>query len=253
MSAFSLFSHLLATPDEFAFALLAVVVAYTLFALVGFGSALFASGPLALLIPVDRVIPLLAILDCSGASLRGWRARAAIDRGEFAKLLVGMLAGQLLGVVLLARLPPAPMAAALGIFIVGQGALGLYAGKANADMPRHPLAHGLFGGILGGLFGSGGFVYASYLERRLASRTAFRATQAALIAVSTAWRIVLCLSLGLIDCELLIVTLTFVPAMAVGVQLGRHLDLRIGRKPLFMLLNGLLVVSGSALLWLHLT
>jgi uncharacterized protein len=252
MSDTNLLQHLLATPVELVFALTAVAVAYTLFTLVGFGSALFAGGPLAMLIPVGRVIPLLAVLDCGGASLRGWRARTEVDRGAFSKLLGGMLAGQLLGVFILAHLPSAPMAAALGLFIVGQGLRGLYSGRQAGGAPYHPFAYGLLGGVLGGLFGSGGFVYASYLERHLASRAAFRATQAALIAISTAWRIVLCLSAGLLDLELLIVALVFVPAMAAGVLLGHRIDLRIDRQQLFMLLNGLLVLSGATLLWRHL-
>ena len=44
-------------------AMFAVIGAYAVFTLVGFGSALLASSPLALLMPVARVIPLLALLE----------------------------------------------------------------------------------------------------------------------------------------------------------------------------------------------
>ncbi|MCG2578282.1 sulfite exporter TauE/SafE family protein [Dechloromonas sp. XY25] len=234
-------------PAALAWALLGVVVAYAVFTLVGFGSALMASGPLAMLMPVGKVIPLLAILDFAGSSLRGWRARKEVAWGAFMRLFPGMLAGQLLGVLVLAQLPPALMAVALGGFVVVQGLKGLIKRQEEAGLPRFAFGHGLFGGVLGGLFGSGGFIYAAYLERTLESRTAFRATQAALIALSTAWRIVLCLSLGLLDLKLLATALAFVPAMALGVYTGHHIDLRISRQQLFRLLNGLLVVSGASL------
>ena len=119
--------------------------------------------------------------------------------------------------------------------------------KEKAGWSPTALVIGWFGGFLGGLFGSGGFVYASYLERRL-ERNAFRATQAVLIAVSTAWRVLLCSLAGLIDCALLGTVLLLAPAAYAGMWLGRHLDLSLSREQLFALLNGLLVLSGLALM-----
>ena len=249
MSDFNFLAGLLAQPATLTLAMLAVVAAYTVFTLVGFGSALFAGGPLTLLMPVARSVPLLAMLDCGGSVRRGWLARRHVDRPALQRLIPGMLLGQLLGVALLARLPAAPLAAALGLFIISQGLRGLLAKKGeNRPSGRRALASGLFGGVLGGLFGSGGFVYASYLERHLASREAFRATQAVLIALSTAWRIVLCLSLGLLDLQLLLTACAFLPAMAAGVWLGQHIDLKISREQLARLLNLLLIASGASLL-----
>lgn len=245
------FSPLLAIsePNYIFLAMTAVVAAYAIFTLVGFGSALMASGPLALVIPVAKVIPMLAILDFAGSSLRGWRARKAVAWPEFRRLFPGMLLGQLLGVLVLARLPAGPMAVVLGLFIASQGMRGLIQAKGQDTSSAYPASvYGLLGGVLGGLFGSGGFVYAAYLERRLEHRDAFRATQAVLIALSTAWRIVLCLSVGLIDLRLLMTALAFVPAMALGVHLGHHIDLKMSREQLFRLLNGLLIASGLSLI-----
>lgn len=67
------------------------------------------------------------------------------------------------------------------------------------------------------------------------------------VIASTSWRIILCISVGLLDIELLVTALAFVPAMAAGVYLGHHIDLRISREQLFKLLNGLLVASGLSL------
>lgn len=235
-------------PARLFFAMLAVIAAYAIFTLVGFGSALLASSPLALVMPVARVIPLLALLDFAGSATRGWRAWQELAWPELRCLVPGMLFGQLLGVLVLSRLPPAAMAVGLGLFVAVHGARGLLAKNAGSASPARPaIAYGLFGGVLGGLFGSGGFVYASYLERRLEQRSRFRATQAVLIALSTAWRIILCLVLGLVDLRLLMTAGLFVPAMLLGVYLGQHIDLRMSREQLFRLLNGLLVLSGLSL------
>lgn len=232
----------------------APVLAYGVFTLVGFGSALGASGPLAQVMPVARVIPLLVLLDFSGSALRGFRARRAVAWGLFARLFPGMLLGQLLGVLLLSRLPGRLMALALGGFVIWQGIQGLRRAAASPWSGRPAFWHGLLGGraggaCWGGLFGSGGFVYAAYLQRHLESREAFRATQVVLIGLSTAWRLLLCLLWGLLDLALLQTALLCLPAMALGVFLGHQVDLRQGREQLFRLLHGLLVVSGSALIW----
>lgn len=234
---------------ELAVAMLAVMAAYAVFTLVGFGSALMASGPLAWVMPVGKVVPMLALLDFAGASLRAWRARKAVVWAEFSRLFPGMLLGQLLGVLILSRLPPWLMAMVLGVFVISLGLKGLYAPAPRVGAAAGwALAHGLFGGVLGGLFGSGGFIYAAYLERRLESRSAFRATQAVLIALSTAWRIVLCAWVGLLDLPLLLTALAFVPAMALGVYLGHRIDLRMSKEQLFRLLNLLLLTSGLSLI-----
>ena len=236
-------------PTHLLLAVGSLVVAYAIFTLVGFGSALLAGAPLALVMPVARIVPLLAMLDCGGAALRGWQARQAVAWPEFRRLFPGMLLGQLLGVAVLARLSPALMAISLGLFVAIQGLRGLLGKKtAPGATTGHPFGYGIFGGVLGGLFGSGGFIYASYLERRLAERNAFRATQAVLIALSTAWRIVLCLVAGLLDLDLLLQALACAPLMGLGIYLGHHIDLRISREQLFLLLNGLLLACGLSLI-----
>lgn len=242
------FSSFTDHPWPLLFALGAVVLAYGVFTLVGFGSALMAGGPLAMVMPVARVIPTLALLDFGGAAVRGWRAHREVAWGEFFRLLPGMLAGQLLGVLVLVRLPARVMAVILGLFIVAQGLGGLAGRKGAGFLFPWPWAQGLLGGVLGGLFGSGGFIYATYLERRLASRSAFRGTQALLIALSTAWRLVLCWGAGLVDRELLLTALALFPALALGVYAGHHLDLRLKREQLVGLLNGLLIASGAGLM-----
>ena len=246
------FFALLHLADHFGYSALAigaVISAYAIFTLVGFGTALMASPPLTLVMPVGKVVPMLALLDFAGSAMRGWRTRKDVVWEEFSKILPGMLFGQLAGVLVLSRMPPALMATVLGLFVTLQGVKGFIKRTTQpGSVPQQAILYGLFGGMLGGLFGSGGFVYASYLERRLESRVAFRATQAVLIALSTAWRIILCAWVGLLDVQVFMLAIAFVPAMCIGIFFGHRIDLRISREQLFLLLNGLLVASGISLI-----
>jgi uncharacterized protein len=226
----------------------ALVFAYIVFSLMGFGSALIASGPLAGIMPVAKVVPLLALLDCFSSVARGWKARHLIAAHELKRLVPGMLFGQLLGVLFLSRLPAAMMAILLGCFIACYGIRGLVAWRPSVfHVSYGAIFHGLAGGVLGGLFGSGGFMYASYLERRLEDRNSFRATQAVLIALSAAWRVGLCIATGLIDSRLLITALVLLPAVLIGGGLGKRIDLHLSRDQSYLALNVLLVISGITL------
>jgi uncharacterized membrane protein YfcA len=102
------------------------------------------------------------------------------------------------------------------------------------------------------LFGSGGFMYASYLERQLADRQAFRATQAVLIALSTAWRILLCALAGSLDLALLLTALLLSPSLLLGHWLAARIDAGLNRQRLRQLLNLLLLLAGGLLIWRHL-
>lgn len=233
---------------------LAVIVAYTLFTLVGFGSALLASPPLAQIMPVASVIPLLALLDCGGSIVRAWNSRREVAISELYLLVPGMLIGQVLGVSILAMLPAAIMGVLLGCFVVGYGVRNLLLSWKPVQRPvriMHAIQHGIFGGLLGGAFGSGGFIYASYLQSKLESRSAFRATQAVMIGLSTAWRLVLCAVGGLLNGKLFLMALLMLPAALLGGVLGRHIDLRLSREGLGLVLNFLLLLGGVLLVVRH--
>ena len=238
----------LPAPAALAFAALALVAAYAIFALVGFGSAMVASGPLAAVMPVPRIIPLLALLDCVGAAGRGWRQRRHIDRAQLLRLVPTMALGQALGIALLGRLPGHWLAAALGLFILAYGLWGLWQPRPPALLLRWGGVCGVIGGIFGGLFGSGGFLYAAYLSRQPLERDVFRATQAVLMALSTGLRVILCALAGLLDPSLLLLALLAVPPMLLGTWLGHHLDLRLSPERFLRLLNGTLAAAGLGLL-----
>ena len=225
-----------------------LTVAYAIFSLVGFGTGLIASTPLAWAMPVTRIVPLLALLDATSAIQRGYALRRQVDRAAMLRLVPGMALGQAIGVALLSVLPVPLMAALLGGFVMAYGAWSLRSSAPRTQPPAGAAwAWGIGGGVLGGLFGSGGFVYAAYLQPRLPDRNAFRATQAVLVSISTLWRVALCAATGLIDGPLLLTALVLLPATHLGNRLAGLVDKRLSVEGFRRVLNGLLIASGLAL------
>jgi uncharacterized membrane protein YfcA len=233
-----------------ALAIPTLAIAYIIFGIAGFGTALIAAPVLAQILPVSAIVPLLALLDCLAAIVNGVTLSEKIEKREMMWLVPLMIAGSLLGAWLLLVIPPKPMMLALGIFVVGYALYALFAPVAHVGLKQaFVVPFGLIGGIFSAMFGSGGFIYAMYLSRRLDDKDAMRATQSALIALSTFTRVVIFALAGVYaDLKLLMLALALVPAMLIGLYLGHHITLRMTREQFLRVLNFVLIATGSTLI-----
>ena len=233
-----------------AIALPILAIAYIIFGIAGFGTALIAAPVLAQTLPVSAIVPLLALLDCLAAIVNGVKLSDKIARREMMWLVPLMIAGSLVGAWLLLVIPPKPMMLALGIFVVGYALYALFTPAARVGLKQvFVVPFGLIGGIFSAMFGSGGFIYAMYLSRRLEDKDAMRATQSALIALSTFTRVVIFALAGVYaDFKLLALALLLVPAMLIGLYVGHHITLRMTREQFLRVLNFVLIATGTALI-----
>ncbi len=232
-----------------AIAVPSLAIAYVIFGIAGFGTALIAAPVLAQVMPVATIVPLLALLDCLAAIVNGVKLNDRIARREIVWLVPLMIAGSLVGAWLLLVIPPKPMMLALGIFVVGYALYALFTPVARVGLPQaFVVPFGLIGGVFSAMFGSGGFIYAMYLSRRLDDKDAMRATQSALIALSTFTRVIIFALAGIYaDFRLLTLALVLIPAMLLGLYLGHHITLRMSREQFLRVLNLVLIATGAAL------
>ncbi|RAI34858.1 sulfite exporter TauE/SafE family protein [Rhodoplanes serenus] len=236
--------------DQIAVALPAVALAYVIFGIAGFGTALIAAPVLAHAMPVAAIVPMLALLDCAAAIVNGVRIGGdKVARDELARLVPLMVLGSLVGAWLLLMVPPRPMMLALGAFVVVYAIYGLVAPSPRGPLPpAFVLPFGGIGGIASAMFGSGGFIYAMYLGRRLADKDAVRATQSALIGLSTFTRAVIFALAGVYtDGRLALLALLLVPTMLLGTWIGHRVTLRLSREQFLRVLYVVLIGSGAAL------
>ncbi|SDV50485.1 sulfite exporter TauE/SafE family protein [Chitinasiproducens palmae] len=229
---------------------LGVTLAYVVFGIAGFGTALIAAPLLAQFMPLSRIVPLLALLDFSAAALNLLREGRRAQLAELRRIVPAMLVGSALGALLLLIARPDTLLLLLGIFVVAYAAYAL-SGYRPARRFRASLAwaFGTVGGVFSAMFGSGGFIYAIFLAGRLDDKTQIRATQSTLIGLSTLTRLLLFAGAGVYaDAALLRLAGLLLPAMLIGVWLGRHITLRLSREQFVRLVNVLVLFSGVAVL-----
>ena len=227
-----------------------LLVAYIIFGIAGFGTALVASPVMALYIPVAKIVPLLALLDMCAAIVNVSRDGRNAQWSELKRLIPLMIIGSLLGAAILLRTRPDILLLALGGFVVFYALYSLSGLKPDRQFsPKASLPFGLVGGVFSALFGSGGFIYAIYLSGRIEKKEDFRITQTTLIGMSTLTRVIIFSLAGIyLDTDLLLLALILTPGMLVGITLGRYFTLKMSREQFLKLINVVLLASGTMLI-----
>ncbi len=123
----------------------------------GFGSALVAVPLLALLLPIETVVPLMALLAIGITAVNLWHVRHALRAASLYRLLAGYLIGTPLGLYFLVRAPEALVLGLLGLFIGGYAALALTGRHPQWDWLRtQTMGLGTVSGALGAAFSTNG-------------------------------------------------------------------------------------------------
>jgi uncharacterized membrane protein YfcA len=229
---------------------LIVVVAYTVYAISGFGSTLIAVPLLAHLLPIKYVVPLVVLLDFAGSAGLGLRFRGEIDRSELKWMLAPLMLGVGIGTTLLLASTPDALVLALGILVTTYGIYSIFAQPPSGKAPRWTgLVAALAGSTMASTVGAGGPLYMMYLSRRIDDKTRLRSTIAAVFAITIALRIVIFVFAGLfLQDGLLLLALMLAPFIFVGLYLGHRLHLRLSRETVLKVVGGLLALAGLSLL-----
>ena len=229
----------------------ALCAGYVIFGLVGFGTIFIAAPVLAHSMPLAAIVPLLAIMDCVATTSNGIRLGEKVARRELVWIVPMMILGSMAGAWLLLTIPPRPMMAIFGVFVIAYALYGLLAPAPSGHLSQAWVVPcGGIGGVLSAMFGSGGIVYAIYLSRRLADRDAIRATQSALLSFATFTRVVIFTLAGVYsDLSLPLLALCLAPAMVAGMWIGERITLRLTREQFLHVLHVVLIGAGGTLLY----
>jgi uncharacterized protein len=229
---------------------LIVLSGYIVLGLGGFGSALVAMPLLALLLPIKLVVPLMLLLDFVGMATQGVRLRRDLDKRELKIMLPALLLGLLAGVTALVALPGRALLATLGVLVL------VYALNSFRRRVRSwpvsawwSLPTGLFGGLINGMYGTGGAVFAMYYTARIPDLPRMLATMSAVLMVSSGARLLLFLASGLLfQREIWVAFAGLVALVPLGIAIGHRLQGRLSASQIARLVGALLLFSGVSLL-----
>lgn len=228
-----------------------IFFAYIIFGLSGFGTTLIAAPWLSLYLPLNHIIPIIVILDAI-ASFKNWyQSQQHVQYLQVKRLFPFMLVGATIGIYLLAYGQPKFLLLCMAIFCIGYSVYQLL--KKTAPIQNNPpylaTVTGFFGGLFGALFGSGGFLYALFLQRNLDQKIQIQSTQSVLISLSTSVRLILCLILGLYSFNLLLLVILLIPSMLLGTYIGRKMMTKMSLTHFNQLIYILVFCSGISLLF----
>lgn len=187
----------------------------------GFGFSLLAITALSLLYAPTIVIPSVFLLEIAASIhlLPGlWRD---IHWRSLIPLVIGTGIGTPIGLMFLTSVPAAPMQIALGLFVFAVTCL-LWIGFALKTMPGNAAstAAGLAAGVANGAFGIGGPPVILFYFASPAGNIVGRATLVTYFLLTDAIGLAFLSRENLVTTDVLLRTLTFLPALLAGVWLG---------------------------------
>lgn len=226
-----------------------ILAAYFIRGITGFGSGLIAVPLLALMLPLQRVVPLVLVLDFSASLIMSHGARRQVQWHEVRSLIVPSLVGILSGATLLLHLPRDPLLTALGLFVIVFALRYLLDVHGERPISRlWALPAGFSGGLIGALFGTGGPPYVIYLTHRIPNKSALRASLSGLFLLDGSLRLLTFLITGLLGLHLLPTLALAAPMVILGLYLGHRVHLGISQRQMMLLIGLLLLGSGASLL-----
>mgnify|MGYP006289627303 FL=1 len=215
-------------------------------AAMGFGNALIAMPLLILLVGVQTAAPLVGLLGLLIAVLMLMGTWRKIVFEDAWRLVLSTLVGIPVGLFFLTSAPEGYVRMVLGVVLIAFGLFNLF----GLRLPRiqrqdFALIFGFFAGILGGAYNSNGPPVVIYGVMRDWPPEKFRATLQGYFLVTAAGIVSGQGISGLWTGEVLQLVLISLPAVVLGVGLGRWAARRIPADRFDRLLYGFLVLVGT--------
>jgi len=227
-----------------------ILAAFIVRGITGFGSGLIAIPLIVLMVPINIAVPMVGLLDYTAALGHGVKLRNDIRWRQILPLLPFSLIGVLLALYLFNTVDAELLKKFLGGFIVLYALYTLLSVKAHTHKSLFwAVPSGIFGGLIGTLFGTGGPFYVIYLQLQGLGKAAFRATIATVFFLDGTARIAAYTFNGFYTLEVMILIGISLPVMIIGMYIGGHIHTNFTHQTIQKAIAVLLLFSGSALLF----
>lgn len=244
-------------PELVHFILLALIVflANIIGSATGFGTSLIALTFAVHLYPIDFLIPVMVPLLMVLGSFMVLQHGANIDRKIlFCRIMPLAGLGMPFGIFLFYYTDPGNLKTVFGflvIIIAGMELIRTLLRKGREQAPPLSATESTFwlllGGVVHGLFSTGGPMIVYYASRRLPDKAGFRSTLAALWLTLSIVLFISHLATGKISQETSWFTVRLLPVIIVGIVFGEKLHNRLAEKSFRILVFSILVFAGGSI------
>ena len=236
-------------PLQYGLITLILVTAYTFRGVTGFGSGLIAIPLLVLILPISIVIPMMVLLDFIASVSHSIKHREVAQWKIIYPLLPFTVIGVLIALFIFKTVDTNLLVKSLGVFILLFAVYSLFSLKPHKQGSKlWVVPAGIFGGLVGTLFGTGGPFYVIYLQLRQLDKAAFRATVASIFMIDGGIRVGGFALSGFFIHETLLLVALALPIMGLSMAIGGHIHTNISPTTFQRAIGVLLVGSGVALL-----
>lgn len=236
--------------------LLVVLLAFVTEAVVGFGSTVLVVTLSAHLYPLETVLAAYVPVNLLLSAYLVVRHHDGIDRRALkTRILPFVGLGMPLGLLLSPLREGTLLRALFATFVLLIAAIELWR-VLSARAATNPRPLGLpatvaalvTGGVIHGIYGSGGPLVVYYASRALPDKRVFRSTLSALWLVMNAALLSSFIWSGLLTAQTCQLSLWLLPALALGVWVGERIHGKVAPRPFRIGVFSLLLVAGGALL-----
>ncbi len=223
-----------------------ILVAFYVRAVIGFGSGLISVALMTLIFPIKEVVPVVLLLDLLGSVLLGAYDFREMRWPELRWLIPGSVIGLAIGSFILADTNAQNLTRFLGVFILAYVVYALVMKPERLPQVALPwgMPLGMFGGVVGSLYGGGGPPIVAYLQMRHLDKRAFRATFQGIALTDNILRAFMYIALTLLTWQLMVGFLMLIPPVLLGLWTGNRLHMRINQRAFLMGTLAVLAVVG---------
>jgi len=234
-----------------------IFVAFMVNTVTGFAGSIMALALGVHFFSIESLVPVIVVINLVVSIYIVAVHHEAIDRRLLLREIIPAAGlGVPIGIVLFNVARTDALKLAFGIFVIGFSLLELFVILFSATGPsRKPLSRfqsflWLFsGGVMHGLYASGGPPIVYYAGRNIPDKRVFRSTLSAMWVILNTVILVSDIATRKFTAESLWLATLMLPALALGIALGEWLHPRIPERPFRILVYSLLVVAGVLILF----
>lgn len=208
---------------------------------------------LLLFLDMKLVVPTSATFTmlCGFILLTTFQTRKWVRKDVLSTLISGAIIGTVVGTYMLASFKSDILKKLFGVFIIAYALKMLFWNKANVKEPKNYIGiiAGFFGGVLGGLFSTGGPPVVIYLNKKTCDRRIFRATIIFYFLIVNSWQFAVYCYTGLITTDVLKFILHLLPAFVAGNLIGAFLHVKINDVLFNRIVAVILLITGTSILF----